>query len=607
MSTSSLRTHLVPLLLIASFLVGGTRATAAQDEPPTDAAAPAGHASPRAVIDAFIRAMADVEAGDADRLDDAVACLDLGDLNALLVEETGGELAVGLKEVMDKLQVVYIDVIPDDWWEQDTYVWDDSLDAGSVTVARTADGSWLFSRATVAVIPAMVEEVAERARIVGSEASDDVLRRVAPARWLRKQIEAGGATQAWLLEGEVLGVVPYQWIGLGVLAFGGVLIDFALVFLLTVIVRWVLGHKKLKVEAATLTRALRPFGLSIMALVWSLGLPYLGLPEGVAVPLKVVFEFTIAATFVWGTYRLVDILHEALTGWAAKTDNRLDDLMVPLISKSLKVLVLVVGAVVLAHELRFDVRGLLTGLGLGGLAFALAAQDLVKNLFGSFMIIADRTFEVGDWVVIGDVEGTVERVGFRSTRIRTFYNSLISVPNSQLITTSVDNLGKRTFRRYKTKLSLTYGTPPERIAAFCEGVRELVRRHPYTRKDYYQVYLNDFADASLDVLLYVFFRAPDWSTELRERERLMLDILRLARHLGVEFAFPTQTLHLQRVPTDEPVPESWAPIETVSESALAGRSAARSLVRDFELDGAAPPPVVISSDTARDGGEAGEG
>ncbi len=597
---------LLALLCYAFLPLAPGTAVHAQTPAAEDVVAPAVFDSPRAVIETFIAAMVDVEHGDAERLADAVSCLDLSDLSELLRDESGGELAVSLKEVMDKLHIVVVELLPGDWWGQDDYIWDDSLESGSIAVVKTADGAWLFSRDTVSAIPAMLSEVATRTRLTGGETTGEVLRRVAPARWLRTQISEQPAA-SWLLSGSVLGLENFQWVGLGALTLLGVLVDFLLVLVLTVVVRMILHYRKLKVEISTLTRALRPFGWSIMALAWSYGLPYLGLPQSLAVPLKVIFEFMIAATFVWGTYRLVDILHEALTSWAEGTSNRLDDLMVPLVCKSLKVLVVVIGAVFLAHELTFDVRGLLTGLGLGGLAFALAAQDVVKNLFGSFTVIAARTFEVGDWVVIGEIEGTVEAVGFRSTQIRTFYNSLISLPNSALITTAVDNLGKRSFRRYKTRLSLTYSTPPEKISAFCEGVRELVRRHPYTRKDYYQVYLNDFSSASLDVLLYIFFAAPDWSTELRERERLMLDILRLARQLGVEFAFPTQTLHLRRASGEEPSPEPWAPRDSVSDAALSGRSTARSIIRDFELDGERPPPVVISSDSALHGGDAGDG
>ena len=145
---------------------------------------------------------------------------------------------------------------------------------------------------------------------------------------------------------------------------------------------------------------------------------------------------------------------------------------------------------------------------------------------------------------MGDVEGSVETVGIRSTRIRTFYNSEIIVPNSMLTTAVGDNMGRRHYRRIKTMLGVQYDTTPDQIDAFCEGVRELIHRHPHTRKDYFHVYLNQFSASSLDILLYCFLECPDWGVELRERHRLFADILRLADGLGVQFAFPTRTLHI---------------------------------------------------------------
>ena len=123
---------------------------------------------------------------------------------------------------------------------------------------------------------------------------------------------------------------------------------------------------------------------------------------------------------------------------------------------------------------------------------------------------------------------------------------MITVPNSRFISAHVDNWGARRYRRIKTMVSLTYDTPPLKIEAFCEAVRELIRKHPYTRKDYYHVYLNALGAASLDVLLYCFVQTPDWSTELREKHRLYLDILRVAEGLGIEIAFPTQTIHVAK-------------------------------------------------------------
>jgi len=171
--------------------------------------------------------------------------------------------------------------------------------------------------------------------------------------------------------------------------------------------------------------------------------------------------------------------------------------------------------------------------------------------------------------------------------VRTFYDSLITVPNSRFIGTEVDNHGSRTYRRYTSTLGLTYDTPPSKIEAFCEGVRELIRRHPYTRKDSFHVYVKDFGANSIDVMLYCFVKTPDWGTELRERGRLILDILRLAESLGVEFAFPTRTIHMLG-PQDIPGHEDAPP--TVDEALSRGREVAERLTPSDDV----PPPVTYS-------------
>ena len=262
-----------------------------------------------------------------------------------------------------------------------------------------------------------------------------------------------------------------------------------------------------------------------------------------------------------------------------RTDTKFDDVLVPLVRKGLKLAVLAVGLVYAAKAMNVDLLPLLTGLGIGSLAFAFAAKDTIENFFGSIAVILDRPFEVGDWVAIGDVEGTVEELGFRSTRVRTFYNSQLTVPNATLVRATVDNYGRRQYRRWKTHLGVQYDTTPEQLVAFTEGIRELVRTHPFTRKDYYQVWMHGWSASSMDVLLYVFFEVPDWNTELRERERLFLDIVRLADRLGVAFAFPTQTVHLHQADGAAPAERAAPPTSmTDRRSMVAGIRAAQELI-----------------------------
>jgi MscS family membrane protein len=592
------------LTLLAALLLSLAPAATGQDgdqEPAAPAAPtpPAEQRSPRATMRTFLVSMNDVAKGREESLAEAVACLDLSQLPVVIREESGVAAAVQLKEAMDRLEFVDPSAIPDvndapPW----TFV---SRREGRVRLERGDDGAWRFDPATVHAAPLLYAAVADLSRLAGTPI--DVGRFVAGQR-LRGLVPSALHQVGVLLE-------HWQWLGLLALIFLGVLADRISILVLAGLVALGMRWRKLKLQSMSeLRRHLRPLGLFVMAWIWVSGLSWLSLPEAAYAWLSIAARFLLAAASVWGAYRLVDVLGDVLKAWAKGTVSTLDDLLIPLVVKSLKVFVAAMGVVFLADQLDIEITPLLTGLGLGGLAFAFAAKDMLGNFFGSVMIIADRTFQVGDWIVTGDVEGTVETVGFRSTRVRTFYNSLITLPNANLVTNAVDNFGRRRWRRWRTLVSLTYDTPPERVEAFCEGVRELVRKHPYTRKDYFQVYLTAFAPASLDVLVYIFFEAPDWSTELRERHRLMLDMMRLAERVGVEFAFPTQTLVVKQSDGDpvEPAPAPDEPQRAVSQATMKGRHHAREIMSAFGLDAdSRPPPVRFDVAPEENRGEAGDG
>ena len=358
---------------------------------------------------------------------------------------------------------------------------------------------------------------------------------------------------AGLTENSIL-LPYYQWISLLVVIFAGILVDwFVRSFFNRLVIRW-LRMAKIQFDEEIERGVWKPVGLLSMAIVWYLGMVIIGLPREVLVVLLLAVQFFAVVAAVWTGFRIIDLLSSFLLKKASKTQTKFDDLLIPLVSRTLKVFVGCIGVVSFAEAFNLPIAGLISGLGIGGVALAFAAKDTVANLFGSLTVLVDRPFEIGDWIITDGAEGSVETVGMRSTRVRTFYNSLITIPNSNLTTAVVDNMGRRRYRRIKTTLGLQYDTRPERIEAFCEGIRELIRRHPYTRKDYFHVYFNQFSASSLDVLLYCFIECPDWAIELRERQRLFLDILRLADALGVSFAFPTQTLHLHQEQSDGPQP-----------------------------------------------------
>ena len=383
----------------------------------------------------------------------------------------------------------------------------------------------------------------------------------------------------------------WQWMGLLFVIILGSIADKTVAWLLKInMVRWLKNHAAFEnIDSSVL----RPLGLMAMALVWWAGLSLLALPDLAWSIISIAVKLLVSLSGIWSAFRLVDILDALLMKKVSQTTTKFDDLLVPMVTKSLKVFVVVIGIVFVADNLNVDVSSLLAGLGLGGLAFALAAKDLLGNFFGSLTVLLDRPFHIGDWVVIGDVEGSVEEVGFRSTRVRTFYNSLITLPNALLTTTKIDNMGARRYRRMRTMLSLTYATTPEKIDAFCEGVRTLIQLHPYMRKDYYHVYFNEYGPASLDILVYVFWETPDWNTELRERHRFLVDILRLAKQLDVEFAYPTQTIYLKKDNGVAEVAETFKPAMTQEEAFMMGKRQAEVIVDSTLGRGIKPDPVTF--------------
>lgn len=302
----------------------------------------------------------------------------------------------------------------------------------------------------------------------------------------------------------------------------------------------------------------RPASLFLIFKLWIWGLPTFQFPLLFTVYAVLFLRISLPVFGMMIGNHVVDFVALYMGKLAEKTEGTLDDQLIPLLKKVLTTFVYIIGFVFILNAMKIDVTSVLTGLSIGGLAFAFAAQDTIKNLFGSFTIFMDRPFQVGDWIVAGDINGTVEEVGFRSTRIRTFSNSVLYVANGNLANMVIDNMGVRVYRRYSTTLGVTYDTPPELIEAFIKGLRQIIMEHPDTRKDYFQVYLNDFAGSSLNILFYSFFTVNDWGLELRARHELMINILKLANELGVRFAFPTQTIHVEDLPGQKGLTPSYS-------------------------------------------------
>jgi MscS family membrane protein len=242
--------------------------------------------------------------------------------------------------------------------------------------------------------------------------------------------------------------------------------------------------------------------------------------------------------------------------WAKETESEFDDQLAPFASRTLKVVVIIVGVLVGLQNFGVNVTALLAGLGIGGVALAFAAQDTVANVFGTITIILDRPFKLGEHIKVGDTEGIIEEVGFRSTRIRTFYNSLVTIPNSVMAKERIDNLSLRNgWIRCRHTLGFTYDATMEQIKQFTEELRYLVMQDPRVDRNRAFINFNSYGESSINVLVNFHFQVkPDEVIMQIENEYLELIHATAEKH-KLSFAFPTRTLVVTNpaTPTDKAV------------------------------------------------------
>jgi MscS family membrane protein len=239
--------------------------------------------------------------------------------------------------------------------------------------------------------------------------------------------------------------------------------------------------------------------------------------------------------------------------YTKRTHLKLDDQLVPILTHFLTGIVIFFGGLKLLTLFGVSPASVIAGASIGGLALALASQDTVKNLIGTFMIFLDKPFHIGDWIETSELQGTVEEVGFRSSRIRAADTSIYQITNSKLSEIVINNKGMRLFRRYKTEIGIRYDTPPEYIELFVDGLKEIIKAHPYTNKEQYDVAFSGFGDSALKILVNTYFSVADWSTEQIAKHELHLAIVKLAKILGVDFAFPSSTVYIEQFPEKQPI------------------------------------------------------
>lgn len=272
-------------------------------------------------------------------------------------------------------------------------------------------------------------------------------------------------------------------------------------------------------------------------------LSYLPITVSQQVSLDIFLRSFIIVTFTWGIYNLADTYSGLFQNIAHKLGLNWDPILFPFLSKFLRFIVIALAFSIIVQEWGYNIEGFIAGLGLGGLAFALAAQDTVKNIFGGIVIITERPFSIGDWILTPSVEGTVLDITFRSTKIRTFGQAVTTVPNSTLANEAITNWSRMGKRRINFSLGVTYDTPSYKLEKCIKEIRTMLENHPDIHQETIFVTLDKFNDSSLDIFLYFFTKTTVWGEFLKVKEDVHFKILNILEEEGVNIAFPSTSVY----------------------------------------------------------------
>jgi MscS family membrane protein len=257
-------------------------------------------------------------------------------------------------------------------------------------------------------------------------------------------------------------------------------------------------------------------------------------------------DLGVAVALAWFIFKLVSIVDFRLKKWASSTDSTIDDILAPLVGKTLRTFIVIVCGILIIQNLTgVKIGPLLASLGIGGIAIALAAKDSIANFFGTLTILFDKPFQIGERVMIDKYDGVVENVGFRSTRIRTLTGHQVTIPNEKVVNMGLENVGKRPHIRWLTNITITYDTPPDKVEKAVSIIKEVLDNHEGMHPDFPpRVFFNGFNDWSLNILVVAWYHPADYWAMQEWQQKTCLKILRNFNDESIDFAFPSRTLYL---------------------------------------------------------------
>ncbi len=302
---------------------------------------------------------------------------------------------------------------------------------------------------------------------------------------------------------------------------------------------------------------IKPFSVFILLITFYLASDRLTFPDkwefdpveefGLRMVIIRLFSITIIFSFTWIVLRLADFFSTVFLYKASLTESKMDDQRVLFAREVMKVIIAITGLfAAIAVGFNLDVVSLVTGLGIGGLAFALAAKETLENLLGSFTIFLDKPFKVGDHIRVGSVEGVVESVGIRTTRLRSMNKSLVLLPNKKMVDAELVNEDERSIRRVKFTIGLTYSTSTQQLQNVTAAIKKLLENNSRVAEKI-KVHFRDFNASSLDIVIIYFITSPQYETYLEVNEEINLKIMDIVKENGCSFAFPSSSVYLEKM------------------------------------------------------------
>jgi len=531
---------------------------------------PAAYASPQATLATFLSAMSHLEddRDDSDQWERALGALDAprsdgearkeiawqlrGIFNGLEIVDPEADPKVLFLEIdeIHKEGLTRVRLFPDNPAPDAEFVFRAALDElgtppGRIELALAKNGRWLFSARTLGDVGTLFAWIGDRdVRTGATDVSD-----FSSAAAMRDLVPDA-------LEGHtILALEIWQWIGLLILGCISVTGDFLARAALRPILRRIVTKSLGEPDASAVRAAARPIGIAAGAYIFRSRLGWLGISGHPLTALMVATHCVIALGLSWAAWSVVELIADAWTRRASRTTTTFDDMIIPLATKSAKFFVVTTGLVYVAD--RLDILGLLApliaGFGVVGLAVSFAAQDMVKNLFGGMTIFLDQPFHIGDRINFQGFDGTIEKIGFRTTRLRTLQGHQVTIPNGAITNEPVENVGRRPAIRRILNVTITYDTPLDKIQQAVHIIRDILEEdgirepiHPFingVRNDP-RVYFNELNAESLNIFVLYWYAPPEYWDYMEHAERFHLRIFEEFEKAGIEFAFPTQTLHL---------------------------------------------------------------